>query len=198
MEPWIWAVLLLMLGLGLAVLEVFFTSAGVLAFLSAAAMLAAIIMGFQQGAGTGLAILASAVIGLPLIVILAFRWWPKTAMGRQVLLMVPKAEDVLPDDPQRLHLKSMVGKTGRAKCKMLPGGVVVVDGRSLEAVSEGMAIETGQAVRIIKVQANRVVVRLVEDETPVASAENPLERPIDSIAADPFSEPPLDNRSKKD
>jgi hypothetical protein len=43
-------------------------------------------------------------------------------------------------------------------------------------------------VRVIKVQANRVVVRAVEEEIPEASAENPLERPIDSIAPDPFEE----------
>ena len=41
MEPWIWAVLLLVLGIGLAILEIFFASAGILAFLAAAAMVAA-------------------------------------------------------------------------------------------------------------------------------------------------------------
>ena len=72
---------------------------------------------------------------------------------------------------------------------MLPGGVVVVDGRTADAVSEGMAIEPGQRVRVIKVQANRLVVRPVEDETPTETAENPLERPIDSILGDAFQEP---------
>ena len=44
-------------------------------------------------------------------------------------------------------------------------------------------------MRIIKIEANRLVVRAVEGEIPTATAENPLERPIDSIAADPFGEP---------
>ena len=43
MEPWVWAVLLLMLGIGLAVMEVFFTSAGILAVLSAMSLLAALL-----------------------------------------------------------------------------------------------------------------------------------------------------------
>lgn len=38
-DPWIWAVCLIILGLGLAVLEVFFPSAGILGFLSACAIL---------------------------------------------------------------------------------------------------------------------------------------------------------------
>ena len=141
---WVWAVLLLALGMGLAVLEVFFPSAGVLGFLSVTAMVGAIIMGFMQGPGTGLAILAVAAVGLPTIIVLAFRWWPETKMGKQVLLAAPKAEDVLPDDPDRRHLKGLIGHVGRTKCPMFPGGVIAIDGRTVDAVSEGMAIEAGQ------------------------------------------------------
>ena len=189
-DPWIWAVLLLSLAMGLAVLEIFFPSAGILGFLAASAMLGAIIMGFKQGTGCGLAILAVAVVGMPTIVVVAFRWWPQTSMGKQVLLTAPTAEDVLPDDPDRRHLKSLVGHIGRSKCPMFPGGVIVIDGRTVDATSEGMAIETGRAVRVIRVQANRVVVRPVEDETPTETAEDPLQRPIDSVIPDPFKEPP--------
>jgi membrane-bound ClpP family serine protease len=189
-QAWVWAVMLLVLGVGLAVLEVFFPSAGILAFLSAASVFAAIIMGFRQGPAVGLAMLGVSVVGIPAIVILAFRYWPKTAMGKRVLLSAPTADDVLPDDPDRRRLKGMVGKIGRAKCRMLPGGVVAIEGHNVEAVSEGMVVEVGQAVRVIKVQANRVVVRLVDEESPSPTAENPLERPIDSIVTDPFQEPP--------
>jgi membrane-bound ClpP family serine protease len=188
MDYWVWAVLLLAIGLGLAMLEVFFPSAGILAFLSFAAMLAAIIMGFRQGVGVGVGTLAVAVIGVPAIITLGFKVWPHTSMGQQVLLQAPTAEDVLPDDPDRRRLKGLIGHIGRAKCKMLPGGVVAIDGGAVDAVSEGMAIEAGQAVRVVKVQANRVVVRPVEDEVPSETAANPLERPIDSILADPFEE----------
>ena len=71
---WVWAVLLLAAGLGLAVLEVFFPSAGILGFLAVVAMIGAIIMGFMQGPGTGLSVLGVAVVGLPAIIVLAFRF----------------------------------------------------------------------------------------------------------------------------
>ena len=187
---WVWAILLLVLGLGLAILEIFFPSAGILSFLSASAILSAIIVGFWQGPATGIAILLVAVVGLPAVVILAFKWWPKTAVGRRMLLMSPRSEDVLPDDPRMDHLKSLVGQVGRAKCKMLPGGAIVIDGRTVDAVSEGMPIKAGQPVRVLEVRANRVVVRPLEEETPSPSAEDPLRRPIDSVAPDPFEEPP--------
>jgi membrane-bound ClpP family serine protease len=187
---WVWAILLLVLGLGLAVMEVFLPSAGILAFLSAAAVLAAIIVAFQQGPAAGFAILAVAMFGLPALVVLSFRYWPRTAMGRRVMLPVPSSEEVLPNETGRRHLKSLVGRVGRAKCKMLPGGVVSVDGCNVEAISEGVPVEMGQAVRVIAIRGNRAVVRLVEDEVPSETAADPLQRPIESVAPDPFDEPP--------
>ena len=50
---WIWAVLLLVLGMCLGIMEVFFTSAGLLAFLSAASIIAAVILGFMRAAWCG-------------------------------------------------------------------------------------------------------------------------------------------------
>lgn len=192
MDPWIWAVLLLVLGLGLAVMEVFIPSGGILGFLACASVVAGIIMGFQQEEPwwVGPAILAAAVVGLPTVVVMAFKYLPKTAVGRRVLLMPPKSEEILPEDPQMARLKGLVGQVARAKCKMLPAGAIIIDGRTVDAVSEGMPIEAGQMVRVVEVRANRVVVRTLDEEIPSPSAEDPLRRPIDSVAPDPFDEPP--------
>ncbi|MGA2255644.1 MAG: NfeD family protein [Thermoguttaceae bacterium] len=188
MDIWICPILLLSLGLGLAFLEIFFPTAGILAFFSGSALLGAILLGFRSGTTVGLTITSAAVIGVPCLIGLGFRWWPHTYFGKQVLLDAPRAEDVLPDEAQRRQLKSLVGRIGRAKCRMLPSGVVSVDGQTLDATSEGMVIESGQTVRVIKIEANRLVVRAIEGEIPTPTAENPLERPIDSIATDPFGE----------
>jgi len=187
---WLWAVLLLILGFGLAVMEVFFPSAGILGFLAASALVAAIVLAFQEGPGTGLAILSVAAFGVPGLLILAFRIWPHTAMGRKILLGVPSSKDVLPDDSERQFLKGLVGKVGRAKCKMLPGGVIAIDGHTVEAVSEGVPVEAGQPVRVIALSAGRAVVRPIEGEVPSPIAEDPLQRPIDSVLPDPFGDRP--------
>ena len=106
MEPWIWPLILLTVGLCLALLEVFVTTAGILALASAAMLVAAVIVGFHHGPGIGMTILGIIVVVTPTTVILAFRWWPHTSMGKQVLLDVPRAEDVLPDDADRRQLKT--------------------------------------------------------------------------------------------
>lgn len=185
---WVWAILLLVLGVGLAILEVFIPSAGILCVLAAASVVGAVIMGFRQGPIMGFGILIAAVVGLPAMLVLALKYWPRTAMGRRVLLAPPKSEEVLPDDPNMRTLKTLVGRVGRAKSRMLPAGVILIDGRTIDAVSEGMPIDPGRAVRVIEVRGNRVVVRQVEEETPSQTAENPLERPIDSVVPDPFEE----------
>lgn len=189
MELWL-AVVLLLVGFGLVILEVFFPSGGLIGFLSACAILGSIVMGFrcEPRPVVGITLLLTAVFGVPVVLMIALHYLPQTAMGRKVLLMAPSSEEVLPDDPKMRSLKGLIGQVGRAKSKMLPSGVIVVAGRTIDAVSEGMAVEPGQPVRIIEVRGNRVVVRPVDEETPSLSEQDPLARPVDSVVEDPFDE----------
>jgi membrane-bound ClpP family serine protease len=188
MTPWLWAVILLMCGMMLGIAEVFFPSAGVFAFLSAASIIAAIVLGFQQSAILGFMILIASVVGLPMLIVLAFKYWPHTSMGRRILLHLPNSEDVLPEDPTKELLKNLVGKVGKTKSKLLPSGVITIDGRTVNAVSEGVPIELGQPVRVLQVRGKRVVVRpLAEKDAP---PEDLLSRPIDSLFEDPFEDQP--------
>lgn len=189
MDIWIWPIILLAVGLSIAVLEIFFPTGGVFAFFSGMAMLAAVLMGFKSSPTIGLTMTSAAVVGVPVLISLALRWWPHTYFGKQVFLDAPRADDVLPHADQRQLIKRLIGRLGKANCRMLPSGVVSVDGQTLDATSEGMVIEAGQTVRVVKIEANRLVVRAVEEEIPTADAENPLDRPIDTISDDPFGEP---------
>lgn len=188
--------MLLALGLGLAVMEIFFPSAGILGFLAAAAILGSIVLGFQSDPLVGLTLMIVALFCVPGVIVLGLRIWPRTAIGRRVMLTAPRSEDVLPDDEQRQLLRSLVGKLGRAKCKMLPGGAVTVEGRTFDAVSEGQSIETGETVRVVQVRSMRLVVRRVEDEVPSPTAEDPLQRPIESLLPDPFDEPDTEHQGR--
>ncbi len=190
MEPWIWAILLLVLGTGLALLEVFFPSAGILGFLSAAALLAAIVMGFWQSPVVGGVVLVTIAAGLPTVIALALQYWPKTAMGRRVLLTAPRSEDVLPDDPDKELLKELVGRTGKAKSKLLLSGVITIDGRTVDAVSESMPVEVGQTVRVVQVRGHALVVRPVGEEE---SSPSPPPTPCSGLSTIPSRPPRLDS-----
>lgn len=186
MYLWLWAILLLAVGTGLAVMEIFFPSAGILGFLSAVALLAAVVMAFCHGPVAGILVLLGALIGLPVAIVLGFKYWPRTAMGRRVLLMAPSSEDVLPTDADTEFLKSLVGRTGRAKTKMLLSGVIAIDGRTVDAVSESTPIEVGQAVRVVQVRGHGVVVRPTDQQPTAGPPADPLQQTFDN----PFDVPP--------
>ena len=189
-DPLAWAALLMLIGLGLVVLEIFVPSGGIIGFLSIVSVLSAISLAFYRGPWYGLSFLTVAVIALPIVLAAALHWWPETPMGRRVLLEAPTSEEVLPDTDQRRSLKALVGRTGEAKSLMLPSGSVSIDGRTVDALSEGVAIEKGQWVKVIEVRGTRIVVRPTDQPpAPRPQTDETLSQPIDSLGLDPFEDP---------
>ena len=188
-DPWVWALLLLIVGMGLVVMDVFLPSGGIFAFLAVCAMVGAIWLGFTQGSVIGLAVLGVAVFGTTIAVGLALKYWPSTSLGKRMLLRVPTSDDVLPENDPRKTLAGLVGRVGRAKSMMLPSGIIAVDGSMLDAVSEGLPIELGQRVRVIEVRGNRVVVRGLAVEPAGEPDKDPLDQPVDWDSAEPFPPP---------
>ena len=86
----------------------------------------------------------------------------------------------------------MVGKVGTARTPMLPSGAISIDGRTIDAVSQGLAIDPGARVVVVEVKANRVVVRPAADgERPSGpkGVEDVLSQPLDALGLDPLDDP---------
>lgn len=193
-DPLIWASLLLLVGCALALLEVFLPSGGVLTLLSVSAVVGAIWMAFyHRGPAVGLTFAIVAVVALPLVVAVGFKYWPQTPMGKRILLGLPTEEEVLPVE-RKQQLQELVGKVGVATCPMLPSGAARIDGRVVDAVSQGMPIDKGQRVVVVEARAYRVVVRPAEegeDGEQVASTDpnDVLSRPLDELGLEPLDDP---------
>jgi membrane-bound ClpP family serine protease len=190
-----WAILLLVVGLIFLVLEFFVPSGGSLAVLCALSLLAAIIVGFAAGPWTGMAILLIIVLVVPTAAGAAVKWWPDTPIGKLILIQRPKTSDeVLPETVAYRGLKELVGRRGKAKGLMLPSGLVIIDGKTFDAVSEGKAIEPGQQVLVISVSTQRLVVRpdnTIAAELADAASEPSAAHPNEPLVADipdPFAE----------
>lgn len=168
MTALVWVVVLLAVGLLVMVLEVFLPSGGILGFLSLTAIVAAIATAFfELGATAGLTVLAVATVVVPVVLALAFRWFPETPLGRRVLPPPPDPADVAPAATRRRELEKLVGRNGRAVSEMLPWGVVEIDGVRLQAVSEGGPVDRGAPVEAVGVQGRDLVV------APVRRREGP-------------------------
>jgi membrane-bound ClpP family serine protease len=190
-----WAILFLLLGLLLLVVEFFVPSGGTLAAMCALSLLAAIIAGFFAGLWTGALILLAICVIVPASAGAAVRWWPDTPIGKLMLIQRPRsADEVLPETVAYRGLRDLIGRRGRAKGLMLPSGLVLIDGKTYDAVSEGMPIEPGDQVIVVHVSTQRLVVRPdrtiqaeLADAQPAAPARNPNE-PLVADIPDPFAE----------
>jgi membrane-bound ClpP family serine protease len=170
MDPAYLAVLLLVLGLGLVVCEVFIPSAGLIA---AAATLC--LVGSIASAWTAwwykmpayfVVYIVSLLILIPSVISGAFYWLPKTEFGRHVLLQAPELDEVTPYQEEQRQLMRLVGHIGKTLTLMNPGGLVLVDGTRQHCESEGVLLEAGTPVEVIAVKGNRLVVRRADAETP--------------------------------
>jgi membrane-bound ClpP family serine protease len=187
----VWAIVLLAAGLALVLLEMFVPSGGVLGVLAALAIVGSIIMAFMHhNTYVGVGFIVVEVIGISALIAGLLRWWPDSAIGQRIVPRLPTGEEVLPDNEQIQALRQLLGKVGTTRCLMLPSGAISIEGRVVNALSEGMAIEAGTKVRVIEVRGNRVIVRSVDDEPPPARDPNDvLSRPIDELGLDDLDKP---------
>ncbi len=188
MQPIAWSILLLIAGLTLVGLEIFIPSAGVISCLAALTVIASLVVAFMQSAMHGLAMLAVTAVLLPAMIAIAIRWWPQTPIGRLVLIPRPESpDDVLPESEEYRGLRNLIGLYGVARSKMLPSGVVRIESRNYDAVSEGMPVDVGERVKVIDVRTNRIVVRRVAEGeffAEPAAGEDVMSRPLDSFGLD--------------
>lgn len=189
MDPLIWAVILMAVGLGLVMLEVFIPSGGILGFLATAAVFGAIYISFTKSQTYGLTFVGVALVGMPAALVVALKYLPNTPIGRRLLLGVPTEDEVLPDDDPRRTLNNLIGRFGTAKSAMLPGGTIVIDNVTYEAVCEAGAVEQNEPVEVVKLRNNRLVVRRGKGPLPDAGSDDLLSQPVDSVGIEPLEDP---------
>lgn len=173
MDPFYLSLILIAAGLGVLCLELFLPSAGLIGVVAACLLIAGIVYAFIHSLAFGTFVLMGTLFSMPLFVMLMVKVWPLTPIGKAIMLNDERtADEVLPES----DFDSLMGQIGVAKTKMLPSGIVEVDGRKLDAVSDGFAIQAGDPVKVISVRENRIHVEPFEGE---------LEDEGSSRAADP-------------
>lgn len=155
------AVLLLILGLGLIVAEIFFPSFGILAVLATAAIVGALAMAFQESNAAGVRFLVATVVLVPVAIVLGFKLFPKSPFGKRMVAGGLSFASQASLDQRDLGL---VGQDGTIEADCRPAGMARLDGRRVDVVTRGEWIEAGTPVRVVEVQGNRVVVARREEK----------------------------------
>lgn len=163
-------VLLAAAGMLLLVLEIFvipgFGIAGALGILGILAGLVLAMVG--QGNTTELLMLVAARVMFSLLAALLaslvfLRFMTHTRFGRRLILdtglVAAQGYASAPESDRRL-----LGRHGVAATPLHPAGIALIDGARVDVVSNGSLIEAGTAVVVDKVDGNRVVVVLANEE----------------------------------
>jgi len=86
------------------------------------------------------------------------RFLPRTAMGRRLVLDTGlSAQQGYASAPE--SDSHWLGKTGRASTPLHPAGIAEIEGERVDVVSTGEPIDAGEAIAVVRVDGNRVVVR---------------------------------------
>jgi len=137
-----------------------FVPGGVIGTVGAVLLAAGIVAGFFHGPVFGFWML----IGSLVIGVLGFFAWikyfPRTAIGKKMVLSQDAAEWHGFDDAKQ----ELLGKEGVTHGPLHPAGTAMIDGKRVDVVTRGEMVEAHQKVRVIKVEGNRVVVDMVPDE----------------------------------
>jgi membrane-bound ClpP family serine protease len=177
--PILWTFLFLFLLFIVAVLEIFLPSGGVFGVLSVGFLITSIVFAFQVNVVFGSLYTFFVCLLVPVFLWYALRLWPKTWIGRQVLL-APENDPALCPNEELQTLKQLVGKHGTTKSKMLLGGLIEIEGNRYSAVSDIEPIESGETVSVVRIEGTSIIVRKISlPESTVAPAESPpLEDPF--------------------
>jgi membrane-bound ClpP family serine protease len=164
--------LLVALGLILMAAELLLPTGGILFVVGIGGLIAGVAMTFSYDATRGLILLIALFVLLPIAGPLVIHYWPKTPVGRRLVLSGPDDDAAIATMPVNLELEGLRGHYGKTLSALRPAGVTDFDGQRVDTLSEGPLIEPGKWVRCIDVRAGRVIVREVE-APPDLSAMNP-------------------------
>src|ERR1700722_18787823 len=156
------AYILIVLGHLLMGAELVLPAHGVSFVLGVAAIIVGIAMIFASSPSHGMWTLTT--VGLLMVILgpVAVYLWPKTPVGKRLVLAAADEDDTMANTPGNLELEQLRGRYGKTLSALRPSGVTEFDGRRIDTMSEGTMIDPGVWVRCIDVKAGRVLVRQVE------------------------------------
>ena len=163
-------------------------------FLAGICLISGIIVGFVDSVQTGLIVLLAVLIILPVMFSLMIKAWPYTPIGRRILIGPVDRDDVIPKGEYYNEIQSLVGQLGVARTTMLPSGIVMINGKKFDAVSEGLPLEQGETIKVIAVKGNRIVVSKydgdITDQSNLPARDSDiLSQPLEDLGLDPLDDP---------
>jgi membrane-bound serine protease (ClpP class) len=128
-------------------------------------MIAAAVAAFMNGILAGTLVLIGGLVVTPIAITATMKILPRTGLGKGIILDdgdMPgeRAEGRLAAS-KAVDRRALIGRQARVLRDLHPSGLIELEGKRLDAVSEGRFIESGSTVEIVRISGRDIVVREV-------------------------------------
>ena len=158
----LWAIVLLVIGITLVLLEVLLPSGGLLSLLALGAIVGSVVLGFRHSSTAGMILILFILVFVPVTIVLGFKVFPHTPIGKRLILADPfrrrQTASRNPSSSVTEEYKTLNGKNGRSVTPLRPSGIAEIDDKRYSVVSQGQLIPKGVDIVVIKVEGNNIIV----------------------------------------
>ena len=151
--------ILLICGLLLIGAEIF-VPGGILGVIGSVFLVGAIGMAFVAFHTYGAYVAIGILILLGLTIALWIKFFPGSRFGRKMTV----SSDLEDAKATADGLDVLEGREGTTLSELHPAGFARIDGRRIDVITRGEMISAGEAIRVVAVEGNRVVVRSSQTE----------------------------------
>lgn len=108
-----------------------------------------------------LLIVASALLGIVVVIATINRWLPRAPILSQMVLQPPSEEEAaaISQSESLTHFESLVGASGYTTTPLVPAGKAMIADQLLDVLTEGEFVAPGARVVVEAVHGNRIIVR---------------------------------------
>jgi membrane-bound serine protease (ClpP class) len=166
----LWGFILLGAAIALFLLEIIVPTGGVLGLLTGVAAIGSVIAFFMYDTTLGVIAIAGYCILAPIVLVFGLKLWASSPLAKRFILGGEQLqrdrnseaalfESERARQDRLAELRRLIGAEGEAVTPLRPVGFVKIDGRRIDAMADGAAIDAGTPVVVIDVYDNQIKVR---------------------------------------
>lgn len=155
MTPYLWPIVLQLIGVAVVIAEIVLPSGGILSLLAAGIFGYSLYLVFQDlSTAAGIAFVVADCITIPVLIVVGIKMLAKSPVTLSTQL-----SSKLGVSSQPPELAQYLDSEGRALTDLRPAGTALIDGKRLDVVSRGEYIEKNSELLVIDISGNRIVVK---------------------------------------
>ncbi|MCK5155489.1 MAG: hypothetical protein KAQ69_03585 [Spirochaetales bacterium] len=151
---------LFFIGLIAIIVEFFVPAAGIIGIIGGGCIVGSVVFAFlDYGILTGSIFILGALILTPLLIIFYFKIFPKTIIGKKLILNTKQSHESGFTSFTQEKYRNLKGSSGIVIKDMRPIGIVEIEGQRFNALTNGEYLDSGNKIQVFKVEGSRVFVK---------------------------------------